>query len=134
MFLRIEPASSVPVYRQIADQVKYQIANGTLPPGERLPSVRELGHRLATNQNTILKVYDQLESQGWIVRRQGDGTFVAQSQPTLELGERRRQVGQILAHAAAQAVHFQLNRQELHELLDSEVDAIEEQRARHESR
>ena len=60
MFLRIEPASGVPVYRQIVDQLKYQIANRTLQPGQRLPSVRELGQRLVTNQNTILKVYDLL--------------------------------------------------------------------------
>jgi len=134
MFLRIEPASGVPVYRQIVDQLKYQIANRTLRPGQRLPSVRELGQRLATNQNTILKVYDLLEGDGWVVRRQGDGTFVADHQPMLNMGEQRRRVGRILAHAAAEAVHFRLNRQELHQLLDAEIHAIEQQRGSDESR
>ncbi|HUW84276.1 MAG TPA: GntR family transcriptional regulator [Phycisphaerae bacterium] len=133
MFVRIEPASRVPIYRQIMDQVKYQIANGTLAPGDRLPSVRELARRLATNQNTIVKVYDLLGGDGWVVRRQGDGTFVARSPDALTRTERHRRVGQILAQAATQAVHFQIDRQELHDLLNAEIDAIQKDRTRHES-
>ena len=68
-----------------------------------------------------------------MVRRQGDGTFVADHQPMLNMGEQRRRVGRILAHAAAEAVHFRLNRQELHQLLDAEIHAIEQQRGSHES-
>ena len=50
----------MPIYRQIIDQIKYQVAAGVLTEGDRVPSVRELALQLAVNQNTILKVYNEL--------------------------------------------------------------------------
>jgi GntR family transcriptional regulator len=124
MFIRIEASSAVPVYRQIIDQVKYQIASGVLRPGDRLPSVRELARQLPVNQNTVLKAYDLLARDGLISRRQGDGTFVEDSPPALKKSERVKQVSAILAQAAAQAVHFEIDAEELHELLDHEIKVI----------
>ena len=124
MFLRIENSSAVPVYRQIIDQIKYQIAAGGLPAGARLPSVRELARQLPVNQNTVLKAYDLLAGEGLISRRQGDGTFVEDSPPTLKKSQRVRQVSAILAQAAVQAVHFEIGRQEMHELLNRQIDAL----------
>lgn len=124
MFIRLESSSAVPVYRQITDQIRYQIAGGILRPGDRLPSVRELARQLPANQNTVLKAYDLLERDGLIDRRQGDGTFVQASAPTLKKAERVRQVSAILAQAAAQAVHFEIRPDELHALLDREIKLL----------
>jgi GntR family transcriptional regulator len=81
MFIRIETASGVPISRQVADQVRGHCAAGTLAPGDRLPSVRQLARELAVNQNTILHVYERLTSEGLLERRQGDGTYVAERLP-----------------------------------------------------
>ena len=124
MFIRLESSSAVPVYRQIVDQIKYQIASGTLRPGDRLPSVRDLARQLPVNQNTVLKAYDLLAHEGLLARRQGDGTFVDDAPPTLKKSERLKQVSAILAQAAAQAVHFEVAPNELHTLLDREIQAI----------
>ncbi len=124
MFIRIESSSAVPVYRQIVDQIKYQVASGALRPGDRLPSVRELARRLPVNQNTALKAYDLLATEGLLSRRQGDGTFVEDTPSALKKSERVRQVSAILAQAAAQAVHFTLSPKELHELLDREIHTL----------
>ncbi len=124
MFVRIESSSAVPVYRQIVDQIKYQIANGSLRPHDRLPSVRELSRQLPVNQNTIVKVYDLLAAEGVISRRQGDGTYVAEVPPTLKKSERMRQVSALLGRAAAQAVHFAISPDELHTLLDKEIQTL----------
>ena len=121
MFIRIESSSAVPVYRQITDQIKYQIASGALRPGDRLPSVRELARRLPVNQNTVLKAYDLLAGEGLLDQRQGNGTFVGEVPSALKKSERVRQVSAILAQAAAQAVHFGIKPEELHELLDRQV-------------
>ena len=129
MFIRLESSSAVPVYRQIVDQIKYQIAGGTLASGERLPSVRELARQLPANQNTVLKAYELLEREGLLDRRQGDGTFVLGVPSVLKKGERMRQVGSILAQAAAQAVHFEISPDELHTLLDREIRALTERRS-----
>src|SRR3989304_686013 len=108
MFLRVENSSAVPVYRQIVDQIKYQIASGALAAGARLPSVRELARQIPVNQNTVLKAYDILSAEGLLSRRQGDGTFVDEAPPALRKSERVRIVSGLLAQVAAQAVHFEL--------------------------
>ena len=65
-----------PIYAQIIDGYREQIATGILLPGDRLPSVREQATRLAINPNTIQRAYRQLEMEGWIVTVQGKGCFV----------------------------------------------------------
>ena len=124
MFIRIEASSAVPVYRQIVDQVTYQIAGGVLRAGDRLPSVRDLARQLPANQNTVLKAYDLLERDGLISRRQGDGTFVQDAPPALKKSERLKRVSAILGQAAAQAVHFEISPEELHDLLDREIRSL----------
>ena len=124
MFLRLETSSAVPVYRQIIDQIKYQIAAGMLRSGDRLPSVRELAQRLPVNQNTVLKAYDLLAQEGLLSRRQGDGTFVEDAPSVIKKSQRLKQVSSILAQAAAQAVLFEISTDELHGLLDQEVHKV----------
>jgi GntR family transcriptional regulator len=66
-----------PIYSQIIDRFREQIATGILQPGEKLPSVRDLAAELAINPNTIQRAYRQLELEGWIVSIQGKGSFVS---------------------------------------------------------
>ena len=90
MFLRIEPSSGVPIWRQIADQIRSHCATGTLSAGDQLPSVRELARELAVNQNTILHVYERLTAEGLLERRHGSGTYVAANIPTKKLKAAQR--------------------------------------------
>ncbi len=77
-----------PIYAQIIDGVKEQIASGALEAGERLPSVRELAAALAINPNTIQRSYRRLELEGWIATVPGKGCFVCD---VAENRERERQ-------------------------------------------
>ena len=65
-----------PIYTQIIDGFREQIATGCLHPGDKLPSVRELASILAINPNTIQRSYRQLEVEGWITTVPGKGCFV----------------------------------------------------------
>ena len=65
-----------PIYTQIIDGFREQIAAGILQPGEKLPSVRELAATLAINPNTNQRSYRQLEADGWIAPVPGKGCFV----------------------------------------------------------
>ena len=65
-----------PIYIQIVDDLRQQIALGVLPPGEKLPSVRDLAAQLSINPNTIQRAYRELEMQGWIASVPGKGSFV----------------------------------------------------------
>ena len=128
MFVRLNTASPVPIYRQIVNQIRWQIASRSLVPGDRLPSVRDLAQRLAANQNTILKVYDQLAGEGLIERRRGDGTYVADSGLRLNRDECVRRVRDSLSDAAVQARLFSVSREEAHLLFDGEIDALDVRR------
>src|SRR3982751_4220632 len=103
MFIRIEASSGMPITRQIADQIRTHCASGSLQAGDRMPSVRQLSKELAVNQNTVLRVYERLTAEGLLERRQGDGTFVADSLPPGRLRAQRellRQEAQRLVRRA----------------------------------
>jgi GntR family transcriptional regulator len=68
--------SNVPPYVQLVEQVRQALLNGTLRPGDRLPTVKEVVGSLAINPNTVLKAYRDLEREGLVEGRQGVGTFV----------------------------------------------------------
>jgi DNA-binding transcriptional MocR family regulator len=65
-----------PRYRAIADALGEQIANGELEPGERLPTHRDLAHRLGVTVGTVSRAYAELERAGLARGEVGRGTFV----------------------------------------------------------
>jgi GntR family transcriptional regulator len=65
-----------PIYTQIVDGFREQIAAGVLRSGDKLPSVRELAAELTINPNTIQRAYRELEMGGWIASVHGKGSFV----------------------------------------------------------
>ena len=78
-----------PIYAQICDGFREQIATGCLRSGDKLPSVRELASELAINPNTIQRSYRQLEAEGWIVTVPGKGCFVCQSDASRDREQQR---------------------------------------------
>ncbi|HTX01884.1 MAG TPA: GntR family transcriptional regulator [Acidimicrobiales bacterium] len=74
---RLEPASGLAPFRQLVDQVRQAVALGSLVPGDRLPSVREVVGQVTINPNTVQRAYRELEHEGIIEARPGLGTFVA---------------------------------------------------------
>lgn len=66
-----------PIYEQVTEKFRTLIYQGVLPPGERLPSVRQLAMELSINPNTIQRAYMTLEQEGLIYPVKGKGNFVA---------------------------------------------------------
>ena len=79
-----------PIYEQIQAELRRLMLTGALPPGSRLPSVRELAGQLAINPNTIQRAYTQLEAEGYVYTVSGRGTFVSEGQE--QNRQRRREV------------------------------------------
>lgn len=75
----IDERSGVPVWIQIRKRLVYLITSGYFLQGERLPSVRELSVNFGVNYNTINKVYQDLERDGYLFTKRGLGTYVSEA-------------------------------------------------------
>jgi GntR family transcriptional regulator len=73
----LKPHSGVPIYRQLAEQIRRMVASGQLAPGAALPSIRELALKHAINPMTVSKVYNLLEGEGVLERHRGKPMTVA---------------------------------------------------------
>jgi len=109
MQIRIDNASGRPVYQQIIDHVKRDIALGRLVKDEKLATVRQLAGQLAINPNTIAKAYRQLEQEGIIVARPGAGAFVASLDSSLSQAVKQRVVCEELERIVVEAFHMQID-------------------------
>ncbi len=118
MLVRVEKGSSVPISRQIADQVRAQCLSGRLKPGAQIPSVRQLARDLAVNQNTVLRVYERLTAEKLLEMRHGEGTFVSSELPTDQLPEQRTQFFDELTQLVRQGRMLGIDDFGLHALLD----------------
>ena len=87
MLVTLDPRDERPLYLQIVDQVRRALLVGTLRAGDPLPSVRELAGELVVNPRTVSQAYRELEGEGVIYVRRGQGTFVA---PTIHPDRRER--------------------------------------------
>lgn len=93
---RLDPASGVPFYRQIIDQVLLAIGDGRLKPGIQLPTVRQLSVDLAVNLNTVAKAYREMEIRGIVETQQGTGTFISSRRIQRSSGERRKALQELV--------------------------------------
>jgi GntR family transcriptional regulator len=118
---RLDPASGVPFYRQITDQVLGGIATGALAAGEQLPTVRALAVELKVNLNTVAKAYKELEIRGVLSTQQGSGTYVAPVEVRRDEVERRRPVVQLVDEFLARAAALGLPPAEVARELDERL-------------
>jgi DNA-binding transcriptional regulator YhcF (GntR family) len=67
------------IFLQIADTISEKIIEGKYPPGEKIPSVRDLAAEMGVNPNTIMRTYSELQSIGVIDNHRGLGFFVTEN-------------------------------------------------------
>ena len=87
MLVNLDPHDARPLYLQIMDEVRRALVVGTLRAEDPLPSVRELASDLVVNPRTVLQAYRELEREGVVYVRRGQGTFVA---PDVQSGRQER--------------------------------------------
>ena len=90
MNISIDLRSDIPIYLQIVEQVRQQIASGILKSGDQLPTVRALASELRINFNTVSRAYQILDESGIISTQQGRGTYILELPPP-EKAEKLRQ-------------------------------------------
>jgi GntR family transcriptional regulator len=99
--ISLSPASDVPIFRQIVQQIHRAVSLRQLRVGEQLPAVRTLAEILVVNPNTVARSYQELIRDGVLESRSGRGVFVTEKRQIFSQPERLRR----LQHAAEQLCH-----------------------------
>lgn len=76
--------ANVPIYIQVIEDVKMQIMNGTLKPGDKIASVREMALDLGVNPNTVQRAFAELEREGFIRTERAVGRYVEDNQKLIQ--------------------------------------------------
>src|SRR6266581_4890302 len=113
---RVDGRSGVAPYLQIVRQVRQALRMGVLDVGDQLPSVREVVTAVAVNPNTVLKAYRDLEREGLVEPRAGQGTFVRARPPGPPPGTHSR-LGRSLARWVQTAREAGLDDESIESLL-----------------
>lgn len=119
--LQLSDASGVPRYRQIVDQVAHLVRSDQRAAGTRLPSVRELAGQLLVSLITVRRAYADLEAAGLIVRRQGQGTFVAELGDAASRRRARQEARGLLADAVTRARQLGLDDDDIRDHVDGVI-------------
>ena len=102
MLPAIDTADARPIYVQIMDEIRRALVLGTLRPEDPLPSVRQMSADLRVNPNTVAQAYRELERDGVVYVRRGQGTFVAAVSVD---GSQRRALARAVAERALIDAH-----------------------------
>lgn len=125
MNINIDPTDGVPIYRQIANQVRYMVASGLLLADEELPPIRVLAQQLRVTPNTVVKAYDELERAGVIHKRRGAGCFVSATPSKLADTEKQRILEQRIDALLLEAHQLDVDDATLLELLQERMALLQ---------
>jgi len=124
--LRIDPASGVPIYQQLVDQIKHAVEICGLIPGDQLPSVRVLAQELIISPNTVVKAYTELAYEGVVELRQGSGAFVVDQELKPKSIDKLREAKAEVHGLVEKFRRRGLNDGEIRRLFEAELLATEE--------
>jgi GntR family transcriptional regulator len=126
--IELDPSSPVALYVQICEQVRRWVALGALQPGDRLPTVRDLAARTRVNRNTVARAIQQLESEGIVRTRVGQGTFVAEGAPRASKERLDRVVDRAIDRLLVEARTLGVPLDELGRRLAGRIERFEDER------
>lgn len=124
--MKILQSSGIPIYQQIADQLKTDILAGNMKQGEYLPSIRSLAKDLKISVITTMKAYEQLEEEGLVTAVQGKGFYVNAQDSEMLKEQHLRKVEDCLIQAIAAAKIAGMTERELRETMNALLHMPEE--------
>lgn len=122
---KIDENSGIPVWIQVRRRLVYLIISGHYTSGEQLPTVRELAVQLDINYNTVNKVYQDLERDGFIVTKRGKGTFVTE-QDAMTLLDIDNKIELLADNLVREAFDFGMEGDEIVQTVKERIDQYRE--------
>ena len=126
--ININTGSSVPIYKQIAEQVRLAVATGKLNVAEQLPSVRALAEDLVLNPNTVARAYADLAREGLIETRAGRGVFIIEKRKVLHPAEGRRRLDPLLNTLISEAMAMDFTREDLRDAFEKKLSEWQDEK------
>lgn len=114
----LDTKSGVPFYRQIIQQIEYNIGVEAIKPGYKLPTVRSLAIELKINPNTVAKAYSELEIRGIVITQVGCGTFVSDKKVEIDELENKRKLEEFTIDIIKRAKMLNLKKNDVIKLLN----------------
>ena len=118
-------SNDAPIYTQLIAQIKIDIVAGAFPPGERLPSVRDLATEAGVNPNTMQRAMTELERDGLVYSQRTAGRFVTEDRAMIEAAKRSLAERHIKTFLEAM-IRLGYQREEMLSLLRQELGGEEE--------
>lgn len=119
MYIVISSTSDTPIYQQIAEGIKNNIASGSLAPGDSLPSIRLFAKELGVSVITTKKAYELLESQGYITTVPQKGSVVSAKSVSIAAEQKRAVMEQHIFAAMDNAKELDIGEDEFIEIIQS---------------
>ena len=130
MQINITTHDKVPIYLQVVNQIKYQVAAGRLAAGEELPPIRVLAEKLVVNPNTIARAYRELEAAGIVEKRRTAGTYVSDQGSPLARRERMKILTDRIDTLLAEASQMNVGLDDVVKLLNQRNAVLSASRAK----
>ena len=127
MQLHISTSDGLPIYLQIANQVKLLVASRRLAPGDEVPPIRVLAHQLLINPNTVARAYLELERAGVVVKRHGSGTYISDNGSPLARKERLKILSDRVDALLTEARHMQVEPEDVIKLIKERQQSLQPQ-------
>jgi GntR family transcriptional regulator len=125
----VYPSGGAPIYQQLMQQVKFQVASGNLKAGDILPSVRDTAQELEINPMTVSKAYSLLEREGVLARDRGQGMRVVSSAVKGGIRERREELKALLKDVIVKAHQLGLSSAEVLNLLKPMLEELPDRKS-----
>lgn len=107
-----------PIFEQIKNAIISQIVSGELSENELLPSIRALAQDLRISVMTVKKAYDELEKDGYIITKQGKGSFVATKNSELAKEQKQKEIEAYIAKIVEISNSYNIDKKEILEVFD----------------
>ena len=119
--ININTGSSIPIYKQITEQVRMAVATGRLTITDQLPSVRALAESLVLNPNTVARAYADLAREGVIETRLGRGVFIIPKRKILTREEARRRLEPLMNTLISEGLAMDFSAEQLQDAFEKKL-------------